>query len=90
MTAKVLVSGFVQGVRYRKFVEKKAKEIGLKGWVKNLPDTRVEAYFSGDKDKIEKIVENLWEGSFLSQVKSVNIEWEENGEEHSDFIIIRD
>ncbi|MEK7186114.1 MAG: acylphosphatase [Patescibacteria group bacterium] len=89
MTAKVLVSGFVQGVRYRKFVEKKAKELGLKGWVKNLPDTRVEAYFSGNKEDIGKIIEMLWEGSFLAQVRSVNVEWEEDGGEHSEFIILR-
>lgn len=89
MNAKVVVSGFVQGVRYRKFVEKKAKELGLRGWVKNLPDTRVEAYFSGNKEDIGKIIEMLWEGSFLAQVRSVNVEWEENGEEHSEFIILR-
>lgn len=89
MTAKVIVSGFVQGVRYRKFVEKKAKGLGLRGWVKNLPDTRVEAYFSGEKELIEKIIEMLWEGSFLAQVRSVNVEWEEDGEDHSEFIIVR-
>lgn len=89
MTAKVTISGFVQGVMYRKFVEKKARELGLKGWVRNLPDTRVEAYFSGEKKLIEQIIELLWEGTFLAQVRSVNVEWEESGEELEDFVILR-
>lgn len=89
MIAKVLVSGFVQGVSYRKFVEKKAKELGLTGWVRNRPDAKVEAHFSGDKNNIEKIIKLLWKGSFFAKVKSVDIEWEQEGGKFSEFVIIR-
>ena len=75
MTAHVFVSGFVQNVGYRQFVRGIARQIGLTGWVKNMPDGRVEALFSGSKDKIEKATEQVWKGPFLSEVKSVDVEW---------------
>jgi len=82
MVAHVFVSGFVQNVGYRQFVKKIALHAGLTGWVRNLPDGRVESLFSGSRDKIEKITEECWKGPFLSEVKSVDIEWveEENFE----------
>ena len=80
--AKVFVSGFVQNVGYRQFIKRIARQIGLTGWVKNLPDGRVESLFSGSREKIEKAIEECWKGPFLSEVKSVDIEWveEENFE----------
>jgi acylphosphatase len=90
MTARVLISGFVQGVRYRKFVDRKAKEFGLKGWVKNLPDSRVEALFTGPKETIERIVPELWKGPFLAEVKAVDIQWSDREGEHEEFIIVRE
>ncbi len=83
MVAHVFVSGFVQNVGYRQFVKEIARQIGLTGWVKNMPDGRVEALFSGSKDKIEKATEQVWKGPFLSEVKSVDVEWSENS--HSSF-----
>ncbi|OGH37577.1 MAG: hypothetical protein A3B44_02560 [Candidatus Levybacteria bacterium RIFCSPLOWO2_01_FULL_38_21] len=82
MVARVFISGFVQNVGYRQFVKRIAYETGLTGWVRNLRDGRVEVLFSGSKNKIEKAIEHLWEGPFLSEVKSVDIEWveEENFE----------
>ena len=83
MVAHVFVSGFVQNVGYRQFVKEIARQIGLTGWVKNMPDGRVEALFSCSKDKIEKATEQVWKGAFLSEVKSVDVEWSENS--HSSF-----
>ena len=89
MTVNVFISGFVQGVRYRKFVEKTAKRLGLTGWVRNLPDTRVEALLVGEKEVIEKAVGEFWKGSYLSEVKNIDIEWLDKGEEYKDFMILR-
>lgn len=75
MVARVFVSGFIQGVGYRQFVKGIARQIGLAGWVRNLPDGRVEALFSGSRDKIEKAIEKCWKGPFLSEVKSIDVEW---------------
>lgn len=88
MTARVFVSGFVQGVGYRQFVKRSAKQIGLTGWVKNLPDNRVEAVFCGLKEQIEKIISVCQKGPFLSEVKNVMTEWKETKGEFKDFKII--
>ena len=87
MVACVFVSGFVQNVGYRQFVKGIARKIGLTGWTRNLPDGRVEVLFSGSKEKIEEAVEECWEGPFLSEVKSVDVEWTEDSQEYKDFEI---
>ncbi len=76
MTAHVFVHGFVQGVGFRQSVKKEAIKLGLTGWVKNLPDGRVEAQFFGPKDKIEEAVNFCRKGPFLSEVRHVEIEWD--------------
>lgn len=76
--AHVYISGFVQGVGYRQFVKKNAKKLGINGWVKNLPDGRVEAIFQGAKEGIEKMIEFCKKGPFLSEVEEVQVEWEES------------
>ena len=73
MTAHVFISGFVQGVGYRHFVKKLALDLGLKGWVKNLPDSRVEALFTGNKENIEQAIELCKKGPFLSEVENVDV-----------------
>ncbi len=87
MTAHVFITGFVQGVGYRYFVKKIAKELGLRGWVKNLPDGRVQAEFYGEKEKIEKAIEKLWEGTFLSKVRNIDIDWIDAEGSHDEFDI---
>lgn len=77
MTARIYISGFIQGVGYRQFVKRVAQKIGLNGWVRNLQDGRVEALFSGSEDEIEKAIEECWKGPFLSEVKSIDVEWVE-------------
>lgn len=89
MNAHVFISGFVQGVGYRQHVKKIASELGLKGWVKNLPDRRVEALFLGDKKNIEKAILKCREGSFISEVEDVEVDWGSPSEDLSSFEIIR-
>jgi len=87
MVAHIFVSGFVQNVGYRQFIKRIAYEIGLTGWVRNLPDGRVEALFQGPKDKIEEAIEESNKGPFLSEVKDVVVEWEEEREKLGNFVI---
>jgi acylphosphatase len=75
MVAHVIISGFVQGVGYRRFVKRHALELGLNGWVKNLADNRVEAVFCGPKEQIEKIISICKKGPFLSEVKDILADW---------------
>ena len=53
---RVLVSGAVQGVFYRDTCRRLAGQQGVSGWVRNLPDGRVEAVFEGDPDSVERMV----------------------------------
>lgn len=85
--AHVFISGFVQGVGYRHFVRSKAKEIGLAGWVRNLPDGRVEAIFQSSassdqeaKEEIEAMVRLCQKGPFLAEVERIEVQWEEQKE----------
>lgn len=88
MTCKVYISGFVQGVGFRRFIKKHARDLGLTGWVKNLPDRRVEALFTGSKEKIEKMIEECRKGAFLSEVENVEAEWVRE-EKFDSFKVIR-
>jgi acylphosphatase len=64
--AHILYSGIVQGVGFRYAVQNFAVPMGLKGWVRNLPDGRVEVLVEGVKDDVYKLmalVEQRFEGS---------------------------
>jgi len=52
--AHLVISGRVQGVFFRAETQKKAKELGLFSWVKNLSEGRVEAVFEGERAKVEQ------------------------------------
>lgn len=45
--ARVIISGFVQGIGFRHFVKKEAEKLGLTGWVRNISDNKVEALLQG-------------------------------------------
>lgn len=75
MTVHIFVSGKVQGVGFRQFVRHHARKHETAGWVKNLPDGRVEAVFVGDDKKVRKLVQISKKGPFLAQVKDVQIDW---------------
>lgn len=86
--AQVFISGFVQGVGFRQFVKKTALGVGLKGWVRNLKDGRVEILLQGEKEDIEKALELFQKGPFLSEVKSVDVIWVDNKEKFDAFEIL--
>ncbi len=84
----VYISGFVQGVGFRQFIKHSAKKNGIAGWVKNLPDGRVEAIFQGSKVSIERIILRCKKGPMLSEVEDVYVEWNpKNLEKFLDFSI---
>lgn len=69
----ILVTGRVQGVFFRAFTKKSADECAIKGWVKNLPDSRVEAFAIGAEDKINDFLDKLRAGPPASRVDDVKV-----------------
>lgn len=72
----VFISGKVQGVWFRSSTKRIAEQLGLNGWVKNLPDGRVEAVFEGDPEKIERAIEWCRIGPLNARVEKVDIFYE--------------
>lgn len=73
----VLVSGRVQGVGYRMSTCKAAETLGIHGWVKNLPDGRVEAIFEGAPELLEEMIRWCHKGPQMAIVQEVKVEYEE-------------
>jgi len=73
---KALVYGRVQGVFFRYFVRNIARNLGLKGYARNLPGgNAVEVQAEGNKQQLEKLIEQLKIGPPGAQVKEVEINW---------------
>ena len=68
---RVLVTGRVQGVFFRDATAGEAKNVGLSGWVRNLPDGRVEAVFEGDDDAVARMVAWCREGPDAAEVRDL-------------------
>jgi acylphosphatase len=83
----VVVSGLVQGVGYRHSSYRKALELGLCGWVRNLPNGDVEAVFQGDRARIERMLEWCRRGPALARVDRVDSNWRSTSDEYTDFQI---
>ena len=62
-------------VMYRDFVCRRGRALGLVGYVKNLSDGMVEVVAQGEKSALEKFVAKLRNGSLLSRVDKIEIEW---------------
>lgn len=67
---------------------KKACALKLTGWVRNLPDGRVETYAEGDEDLLEQFVEWCHQGPPAAQVEHVEVKWEETENKYGDFRIV--
>jgi acylphosphatase len=68
---RFLISGRVQGVGFRFFVDARATAEGLHGWVRNLPDGRVEALLEGDATSVDRVGAALWRGPAGAEVDDV-------------------
>jgi acylphosphatase len=74
--AHVRISGQVQGVFFRDSTRQKAEELGLAGWVKNLPDGQVEALFEGPSESVREMVSWCEEGPQRASVENVDKDFE--------------
>lgn len=84
---RLIVSGRVQGVGYRFFAARAARELGIRGWVRNLPDGRVEAEVAGDAASVHAFVDRLRQGPPAGRVQDVETMELQGGGEHAGFEI---
>jgi acylphosphatase len=73
-TVRILVSGRVQGVGFRAFAARQADRLGIDGWVRNLPDGRVEALAAGEDEGVAEFLEALRRGPVLARVAEVAVQ----------------
>jgi acylphosphatase len=84
--AHVLLSGRVQGVFFRLEAKRKADNRGVKGWVRNLPDGRVEAVFEGEEEAVKALIEFCRRGPPRARVTNVVLAWENYTGEFGGFV----
>jgi len=86
--AHVYVTGYVQGVFFRHSMAKRARDLGVSGWVRNLDDGRVEAVVEGEESDVEVVVEWCRSGPPHATVEQVEVSWEPATREFSGFSAI--
>lgn len=87
--ARVVARGRVQGVGFRVFLQSQAIRLGLSGWVRNLPDGRIEAEVDGPAVLVDECIQAVKRGPSLAWVEDIEVEWIDPGNQgSSDFIIL--
>ena len=84
----VVIEGRVQGVFFRASTLDEARARGLTGWVRNLPDGRVEALFEGDKRVVENMLVWCRKGPTYAYVDHVEIDWQPYQGDLMDFRVV--
>jgi len=85
--AHVIVSGRVQGVWFRGGTKRVAEGAGIRGWVRNLPDRRVEAVLQGERDAVESVIDFMRSGPPGASVVDCVVSWRPAGERFHGFDI---
>jgi len=85
--AHVIITGKVQGVFYRAETAAKAKRLNITGWVRNLPDGRVEAVFEGEEVNVQKIIDFCRRGPPNAYVINLDVRRQEWKGEFGNFTV---
>lgn len=83
-----VVTGKVQQVAYRAYVQESATELEVVGYVRNLSDGSVEILAQGLPDTLKEFVEYLHEGSLMAKVESVAVDWRSPRKTFSEFSVL--
>ncbi|MDJ0665990.1 MAG: acylphosphatase [Desulfobacterales bacterium] len=81
------ITGRVQGVAFRWETQRVAEQHQVRGWVRNLPDRRVEAVFEGPRPQVEAVLEWCHQGPGIARVDAVDVQWEDFKGEFEGFSI---
>lgn len=87
MMVHIIVIGLVQGVGFRYFTFKKARELGVTGYVKNLPDGTVEIEAEGERGQLEELIEALKVGPRSAVVNDLRVSWDTSDGKYNQFRI---
>ncbi len=82
-----VITGRVQGVGFRYFVIRNAKQLGLVGWVRNRTDGAVEIVAEGDKQDLQGLVSKLKIGPPTAWIENISIQWQPPLGHFADFAI---
>ena len=74
----VLVSGQVQGVGFRRFIQRRALDMGVVGYAENHSDGKVEVVAEGFKEDLERLLHWIRRGPPHAEVSDVQLEWNES------------
>ncbi|MCS1352062.1 acylphosphatase [Mechercharimyces sp. CAU 1602] len=69
----IIVHGKVQGVGFRKYTVRVARQLGVKGWVRNLPEGTVEIFVQGEQEKVDRFLRRMRKGPLLARVSDLTI-----------------
>jgi acylphosphatase len=87
-SVQAIVYGYVQGVFFRAFVSRRASELGLTGYVRNLPGGEaVEVLAEGERKRLEELISHLKVGPPAARVERVVTNWSEYTGSYSHFSI---
>jgi acylphosphatase len=84
-----IITGTVQGVRFRDYVQVSATALGLTGFVRNNNDGSVTVVAHGLPDELKSFVEYLHEGSLQAKVEGVSVEWRTARTTYDDFSVLQ-
>ena len=84
----IIISGSVQGVFYRAEAREKAEELDLTGYVRNMPDSRVEILAEGEEKNLREFIKWCYNGSNNAVVNEVKVKWAEYEEKFDKFEIL--
>jgi len=85
----VYIKGRVQGVFFRAATQQEAEDLNLTGWVRNMPDGRVEAVFQGEDKNVDKMLRWCHSGPPAARVEEVLASEEPCQNEFNDFTVRR-
>ena len=82
-----VITGRVQGVGFRYFVIRNAKQLGLVGWVRNCTDGAVEIVAEGDKQALQRLISKLQTGPSMAWIQYFSTQWQPAEDNFADFVI---
>lgn len=88
-TVQIIISGVVQGIGFRSWIKRHAKQLSITGWVKNRADGAVELVVQGDTASVEQLLKLVHVGPPLAHVDNVSEEQVQNTPLYDDFIVIQ-